>query len=164
MDNRTQAQGDPQVTEFMVADPPTLGPADSVIMAARMLIESGLPGLPVLEDGRLVGLLTEINLIAQEAQVETPSSLGILDALFSIDIGRHFDDEMREVLATTVDGLMTTRVTTVLPEATLTEVATVMADRHVNPVPVVDRDGHLIGIVSRRDVVRIVAALDERAD
>lgn len=164
MDNRTQAQGDPQVTEFMVADPPTLIRTDSVIMAARMLIDSGLPGLPVLEDGRLVGLLTETNLIAQEAQVETPSSLGILDALFSIDIGRHFDDEMREVLATTVDGLMTTHVTTVLPEATLTEVATVMADRHVNPVPVVDRDGRLIGIVSRRDVVRIIAALDERAE
>lgn len=164
MDNRTQAQGDPPVTEFMVADPPILSPADTVVMAARMLIDSGLPGLPVLEDGRLVGLLTETSLIAQEAQVETPSSLGILDALFSIDIGRHFDDEMREVLATTVDGLMTTRVTTVLPEATLTEVATVMADRHVNPVPVVDGDGRLIGIVSRRDVVRIIAALDERAE
>ena len=162
MDNRTQAQGDPQVTDFMVADPPTLGPTDTVIAAARKLVDSGLPGLPVLEDGRLVGLLTETNLIAQEAEVETPSSIGFLDALFSIDIGRRFDDEMREVLATTVEGLMTTRVTTVLPEATLTQVATVMADRHINPVPVVDRDGRLIGIVSRRDVVRIVAALDER--
>lgn len=163
MEHRTQAQGDPQVTDFMVADPPTLSPADTVIAAARMLVDSGLPGLPVLEDGRLVGLLTETNLIAQEAEVETPASIGFLDALFSIDIGRHFDDEMREVLATTVQGLMTTTVTTVLPEATLTQVATVMADRHINPVPVVDRDGRLVGIVSRRDVVRMVAALDERA-
>ncbi len=164
MEIQTPPQGDPRVTEFMVADPPTLSPTDSVMAAARMLIDSGLPGLPVLEDSRLVGLLTETNLISQEAEVETPSSLGILDALFSFDIGRHFDDEMRAVLATTVEGLMTTRVTTVLPEATLTQVATVMADRHINPVPVVDRDGRLIGIVSRRDVVRMVAALDERTE
>ncbi len=163
MENRTAGQGDPAVTEFMTANPPALSPTDTVVAAARMLVDSGLPGLPVLEDGQLVGILTESNLIATEAEVETPSSLGILDALFAIDIGRHFDDEMRQVLATTVDGLMTTRVTTVLPEATLTQVATVMADRHINQVPVVDENGTVVGIVTRRDIVRVIAALDERA-
>ena len=163
MDERTNGQGDPNVTEFMTANPPTLSPRDTVVVAARTLVESGLSGLPVLDDGQLVGILTESNLIATEAQVETPSSLGILDALFAIDVGRHFGDEMRQVLATTVEGLMTTRVTTVLPEATLTQVATVMADRHMSQVPVVDGNGAVIGIVTRRDIVRVIAALDERS-
>lgn len=155
--------GDPIVTDFMVVDPPTLAPTDDVMVAAQTLIDSGLPGLPVLDGQDLVGILTESDLVAREAEVETPSSLGILDGLFSPDVGRHFDDEMQRVLAITVDGLMTTRVTTVLPEATLTQVATIMADRRINPVPVVSRDGKLLGVVSRRDVIRVVAALDQRA-
>ncbi len=163
MENRTAGRGDPAVTSFMTSNPPTLSPHDTVVVAARMLVDSGLPGLPVLEKGQIVGILTESNLIATEAEVETPSSLGILDALFAIDVGRHFDDEMRQVLATTVDGLMTTRVTTVLPEATLTQVATVLADRHINQVPVVDGNGAVVGIVTRRDIVRVIAALDERS-
>ena len=163
MDRTPSVPGDPAVTEFMATDVPTLAPSDDVMVAAQRLIDSGLPGLPVLAGDQLIGILTESDLVSQEAQVETPSSLGILDALFSVDVGRHFDDEMREVLAVSVDGLMTTPVTTVLPEATLTEVATVMADRGINPVPVVAEDGTLLGVVSRRDIIRVVAALDQRA-
>lgn len=163
MDDASSGQRDAPVTDFMVADPPTLRPDDTVIAAARLMAETGLPGIPVLADGHLVGILTESNLIAREAEVEVPASLGILDALFAPDVGRHFADEMQQVLATTVEGLMTTRVTTVLPGATLTQVATVMADRHINPVPVVDAGGALVGLVSRRDIIRVVAALDEQA-
>lgn len=163
MGSTNASAGDPVVTDFMVANPPTLAPGDDVMVAAQRLVDSGLPGLAVVDGGEIVGILTESDLVAREAEVETPSSLGILDALFSPDVGRQFDDEMQQVLAITVDGLMTTRVTTVLPEATLTEVATVMADRRVNPIPVVRRDGTLVGMVSRRDIVRVVAALDSRA-
>lgn len=155
--------GDPVVTDFMVADPPILSPSDDVMVAAQKLVDSGLPGLPVMDNGELVGILTESNLVSREAEVETPSSLGILDALFSLDVGRRFDDEMQQVLAITVAGLMTKTVTTVLPQATLTDVATIMVDRRINPVPVMTEDGRLLGIVSRRDIVRVVAALDIRA-
>lgn len=160
MSDTTPTQGDPAVTDFMVRDVPALAPADRIATAARVLVDSGLPGLPVLDGTTLVGILTESDLISQEAEVETPSSLGILDALFAPDVGRHFDDEMRQVLATTVDGLMSRTVTTVLPEATLTQVATVMTDRHISVVPVVSGGGQLLGLVTRRAIVRRVAELD----
>lgn len=163
MDESSIGPRDARVTDFMLASPPTLSPSDTVIVAARLMADTGLPGIPVLADGQVVGILIESNLIAREAEVEMPASLGILDGLFSPDVGRHFDDEMHQVLATTVGDLMTTRVTTVLPAATLTQVATVMADRHINPVPVVDDNGRLVGLVSRRDIIRVVAALDEQA-
>jgi CBS domain-containing protein len=155
---------DVPVTDIMDTDFPRLAPEDTVSSAVRHLLGSGQPGLPVLEGDRLVGLVTESDLVAREAQVETPASLSILDALFAPDVGRHFDDEVRRVLATTVADLMTDSVVTVLPEATLLDVATVMADRHLNPVPVVDADGTLLGIVSRRDLVRYVAGLDADDD
>ena len=148
------------VTDFMSSDFPTLTPEDTVLAAARLLLESQLPGIPVVAGGRLVGLVTEADLIAREAEVETPSSLSILDAWFAPDVGRQFDEEMRRVLATTVVDLMTDGIVTVLPAATITDVATIMADRHLNPVPVVDVDGVLLGLVTRRDLIRFVAELD----
>ncbi len=153
---------DAVVTDFMVTDYPTLSPDDTVLDAARRLLESGLPGIPVIAGERLVGLVTESDLIAREAEVETPASLSILDAWFAPDVGRHFDEEMRRVLATTVADLMTDGVVTVLPVASVTDVATAMADRHLNPVPVVDVDGILLGLVTRRDLIRFVAELDAR--
>jgi CBS domain-containing protein len=159
-DARSTSPIDLQVTEFMVTDFPTLSPTDSVIEAAQRLLDSHLPGLPVIWNGRLVGLVTESDLIDREAQVETPAPLSILDALFSPDVGRHFEDEIRRVLAITVADLMTDSIVTVLPQATLYDVATVMADRRFNPVPVVDVDRVLLGLVSRRDIIRVVAELD----
>ncbi|HEV2527869.1 MAG TPA: CBS domain-containing protein [Thermomicrobiales bacterium] len=151
---------DAVVTDFMTEDFPTLTPEDTVLTAARRLLDSQLPGIPVISGGRMVGLVTEADLIAREAEVETPSSLSILDAWFAPDVGRQFDDEMRRVRATTVADLMTDGVVTVLPVATITDVATVMADRHLNPLPVVDVDGVLLGLVTRRDLIRFVAELD----
>jgi CBS domain-containing protein len=101
-----------------------------------------------------------MDLIAREAQVEVPTVLPFLDAFIRADAGRRFDDEMRQALATTVGELMTPRVVTVRPHATLTQLATVMVERDLSTLPVVDDDDRLIGLVSRTDLVRVIARLE----
>jgi CBS domain-containing protein len=63
-------------------------------------------------------------------------------------------------LAVTARELMTHPVISILHSATLEQVATLMVDRRINPVPVVDDNHSLIGIVSRRDLVRVIARME----
>jgi CBS domain-containing protein len=67
---------------------------------------------------------------------------------------RRFDRELKKALASTVGELMHDEPVTIHPDATVRDAATVMHDRDVSRLPVVDRDGKLVGIVGRGDVLR----------
>lgn len=151
---------DPPVTKLMRTDFPTVTPDDTIATVARKLAESGLQAIPVMENGTLVGIISEMDLVAREAEVEVPTVVPFLDALIQADAGRRFDDEVRQALATTAGELMTPRVVTIRPDATLTQVATVMVERDINTLPVVDYDDQVIGMVSRSDLVRMIARLE----
>ena len=154
---------EPRVRDLMRRDVPLLSPGDTISTVASALAESGLPGLPVVEAGQLVGIITESDIIAREADVRVPSFIPFLDAIFVADGGRDFDDEIKHVLAVTANNLMTSPVFSIRESATLAQVATLMLDQGVNPVPVVDDDLNITGIVSRGDLVRVIARLEKGA-
>src|SRR4051812_16663490 len=145
-------------TEF-----PTLSPEDSIATVARQIADSGLPGLPVVENGEIIGIITEADIIMREAEVDVPAPSTFFDAIFSIDAGQDFGEELRKVVAITARELMSHPVFNVLESATLEQVATLMIDRRVNPIPVVDDNHALVGIVSRTELVRVIARLEGEA-
>jgi CBS domain-containing protein len=151
---------DPTVAEIMRIDVPFVSPDDSIATVARLMADSGLPGVPVVEADEIVGIIGESDLIAREADVEIPTPVPFLDAIFMLDAGRDFEDEMRHVLAVTARDLMTSPVFNIKQSATLQQLATLIIDERVNPVPVLDDDLRLVGIVSRADLVRVIAKLE----
>lgn len=152
----------PRVTNIMRGNPPTVTPEASIAVVAKLLVDYAVPGLPVVEDGKLIGIITESDIIVREAEVDVPTPVPFLDAIFMADAGPDFDDELRRVLAVNARELMTAPVVSVRSSATLAEVATLMIDRNVNPLPVLDEELRLIGLVSRADLVRIISALENR--
>ena len=160
MSSEPSSDATPTVAEIMRTDVPVVGRDASIGAVARLMAETGLPGLPVVDDGAIVGIVTEGDLVAREADVAVPTVVPFLDAIFVADAGRDFDDDLRRVLALTAGELMTSPVYNIRARATLTQLATLMVDQRVNPVPVVDDDLNLIGIVSRADLVRVIARLE----
>lgn len=152
------------VADLMRRDVPIVPPEVSVGTVARLLTEHNLPGLPVVADGAIVGIVTEADLIAREADVEAPTVVPFLDALFVADGGRPFEEDLRRVTAITAGDLMTAPVYNIRASATLAQLATLMIDHRVNPVPVVDDALTLVGIVSRADLVRVIARLESAGD
>ena len=152
------------VAALMRTDVPIVSPDASIASVAQIMAWSGLPGVPVVADGTIVGIVTETDLIARQADVEAPTVLPILDALFVADGGRDYEEDLRHVLAVTAGELMTAPVFNIRASATLEQVATLMIDEHVNPVPVVDDDFNLVGIVTRADIVRLIARLEQGTD
>jgi CBS domain-containing protein len=155
---------DPIVAEIMRTDVPYVVPEDSVATVARLMAVAGVPGVPVVENGEIVGIVTESDIIAREADVEVPTPLPFLDAIFMLDAGRDFEDDMRHVLAVTARDLMTSPVINIKQSATIQQLATLIVDERVNPVPVLDDNYQLVGLVSRADLVRVIAKLESSTE
>lgn len=152
------------VAQIMRRVVPMARPDDSIATVAKLLVDTGMPGVPVVSDGQLHGIVTEGDLVFREAEVSMPSATAFLDAMLVSDAGTPFEDDLRRVMAVTASQLMTAPVYTIRDYATLQDVATLMVERNVNPVPVVDDSDTIVGIVSRADLVKVIARLESAAD
>src|SRR4051812_22415751 len=151
--------GDTRVREVMASTVFTLKPDDKVEAAADVLAQKDVGSLPVVDDeGRLVGMLRDDDLIASEARVHVPTFINFLGLgmPFPGEM-KHLEQELKKIAGASVRDVMDTDPPTVGPDATLEDVATLMHERNVNSVPVVDVDGKVVGIVTRADLVRDIA-------
>ena len=142
------------VGEIMETDWPTLGPESTVEDAIRLFAEARISGAPVVSGGRLVGIITEGDLIFQDADVKAPGFLDILGGLVPLGSTEEYRREALKSAGVTVGEVMTEEVTTVAPEATLGEAATVMAERRRKILPVVEGD-RLAGVITRMDILTL---------
>lgn len=147
------------VTDIMTADVLTLSADTSFEEAVAALSARGISGAPVVDDGgHLVGLLDDSDLVLSEARVHAPSAIEILGAYIPVPgTFKRFEDEVRHALGGRVGDLMHTDPPSVAADATLEDVATLMVERNVARIPVVDGDRRVIGIVSRGDLVAAIS-------
>ncbi|MDI6712679.1 MAG: CBS domain-containing protein [Anaerosomatales bacterium] len=144
--------------DIMTPDPVTVDEDLPVKDAAKLMAERGIGALPVLRDGRLVGIVTEGDLIMQDVKVQFPTYIHLLDGFIMYPpAAARFETELKKAVGATVGDVMTRKVVTVAPDASVEDVATLMVDRDVSRVPVVDGDA-VVGIVSKSDIVRSLAA------
>lgn len=120
----------------------------------RLLQEHGVRGLPVTEESnRVVGVVSETDLFLKEKGV--PFSLEKVPSLLGQVVDKDEVDQVELCKRVTVGEVMTTTVTSVDERATLEEVAMIMFEKHLTMLPVV-RDGELVGVVRRIDVLRLL--------
>jgi CBS domain-containing protein len=143
------------VSEIMTTEVLTFAPGDDVRDAMRSLLRRDVDGAPVIVDGAVVGMLSTGDLIVEEARVHLPTVITLLGAYLELPSSKkRFDADMEKALGSTVGEVMTTGATTVAPEATVEEAATIMHEHDVDRIVVVDGSGVLLGIVARGDIVR----------
>jgi CBS domain-containing protein len=146
------------VREVMATDVWTLKPDDTVEVAADVMAEKGVSTLPVVTaDGKLAGVLRDDDLIASEARVHVPTFFNFLGlgVPFPGEM-KHLEAELKKIAGATVADVMTIDPSTVGPDATLEDAATIMHDEEVNSIPVVEA-GKVVGVVARSDLVRFIA-------
>ena len=140
---------------------PTIAPDASVEDLAKLLLETGLEGVCVVDDGRLVGVATAMDLVFQEKPVHLPT-LHLFSKLVAPLKNRDLDEEILKATGTHVADIMTRDPVTVPFDASLEEVATQMVDGHFTVMPVVNGDT-LLGVVTKRDVLRAMVARSQAA-
>ncbi len=122
--------------------------------AVEVMADNNVSGLPVVDGkGKLVGIVTERDLLLLEQ--EKPPVMKT--ALYGIWITpQHLVEQDAEWRGLEVQDVMTKRVITFGPDDRVIDIAKVMHDRGINRVPIVDGE-KIVGIVSRRDIVRAMA-------
>jgi CBS domain-containing protein len=115
----------------------------------RLLTEHRISGMPVLKMGReVVGVVSEADLLAAEDETNRRARM-------ASSMGRRRLMRKQPHVNLTAGTLMTAPAITVGPDATIPAAARLMNTHHIRRLPVVDEDGKLIGIVSRRDLLSV---------
>jgi CBS domain-containing protein len=140
-----------KVKDVMTVDPITVGPDLPFKEVVDRLIEHGIGGLPVVDsDGGLVGIVTETDLITKEAYGDEPR--GALSVVGAVLAGKHHA-WLKKASGLTAGEIMTRHVVTIAPSEDLQAAARLCLEHKVGRLPVVE-DGRLVGIISRRDLLR----------
>ena len=147
------------VRDVMTKHVNTLRPDQSILDAADVLAAHRYGAMPVVdESNRIVGLLRDEDLIVSEARVHVPTYINFLSATIPIPSSiHHVEEDLRKFAGSTVGEVMEDDPVTVRPDATVEDVATLMYDKEVTHVPVVDADNKVVGIIARGDIVRDVS-------
>jgi CBS domain-containing protein len=143
--------------DIMVKDVITINEDASLKELADLLVKKKISGVPVVNtDGKVVGMVSEADLIVQDARLHFPRYIQFLDSVIYLESLSHFEEELKKTIATKVKDIMTTRIDKVSPDETMENIATTMVDKKRNRIPVFDGD-RLVGIITRADVVKALS-------
>src|SRR3989344_8463806 len=140
--------------DIMTKEVVSVRPDTNLLDVAKILAEHNFDGVPVIDgDSKVVGIVTEYNLINKTSAVHLPTLQVILRNLPQFKAEEsHFQ---QEILSLKVLDIMNKDPLTVQADTPYNEVINLFKDHHkVNPIPVVDKDHKIIGVISRFDVLR----------
>lgn len=140
--------------DIMTTELITLTPDMDFTSAARVLLDNHINGAPVVdEDGRLVGILCQSDLVAQHKPLPMPTLITLLDSFVRLTPTKELEKQARKIAAMTVGEAMTSNPITVKPDTGIEAIAGLMVDSGLHTLPVVD-EGRLAGIIGKEDVLR----------
>jgi acetoin utilization protein AcuB len=133
-----------QVQNWMTSDVITVDPETSIVKVSQILKENKIKRLPVLKDGKLLGMITD-----EDVKEASPSMATTLTA-----------EELYHLLAETkAKDIMKSNPTTIRPDQTVEVAALKMLEHKVTGIPVITEKGELVGIISQGDVFRVLTSI-----
>ena len=111
------------------------------------------PDMEIVRAAKIVGILCQSDLIAQQKNLPIPSVFTLLDGFIPLSSTRHLEKTVRKIAATNVRDAMTTDPVTVHPDTGIEEIARLMLDKNFHTLPVVE-GGKLVGVIGQEDVLR----------
>lgn len=150
--------------DIMTKELITVTPDMEIAKAAKVLLERGVNGVPVVKAGKLVGILCQSDLIVQQKKLPVPSLFTLLDGFIPLGSTKHYEKALQKIAAATVADAMTPDPVTVHPDTPIEEIASLMVDKNFHTLPVVDK-GKLVGIVGKEDILKtLMPSSEERQE
>lgn len=144
-------------SDIMTREVITVSLETTVQQLAQLLSAHGISGAPVVApDGKVLGIVTESDLIDQNKKVHIPTVVTILDSFFFLENPDKMEHEMRKIAGATVADIYSSPAVTVTTQTPVDEIATIMSEKNVHTLPVVD-DGQLKGIIGKKDIIKTIA-------
>lgn len=140
--------------EVMTRDVVTVKRETSIRELAEIFTTRRISSAPVVDDdGVLIGIVTESDLVEQDKSLHIPTVISLFDWVIYLESGKKFEKELKKMTGQTVGDIFITEVETVSPTTPLSEVADLMSTRKIHAIPVVEGN-RVVGIIARIDLVR----------
>jgi CBS domain-containing protein len=139
----------------MSPDPMTVGPETPVKEIAQIMLDNRIRCLPVVdEEGKVLGVVDEEDLVHQDAKIQFPSFIHFLDSYIMLPSSlNRFKKELRQAVGSVAHDVMEEEYRAVDPIDSVEAVATLMVDKDLEYVLVVE-DERLQGLITRSDILK----------
>ncbi len=146
-----------RVGDIMTTNVVKVGPDTPVNEIARLMSDHDISGVPVVDEAnRVLGVVTELDMIVRNTRFKVPNFIMILDSIIYFETPKRFQERLTHMLGVMAREIMSQPAVTITPDATIEELAELMVERRMNPLPVVENE-QLVGIISRSDIIRLMA-------
>ncbi|MGB3534268.1 MAG: CBS domain-containing protein [Microcoleaceae cyanobacterium] len=147
------------VADEMTPNPITVKPELPLQQAIEILADNKISSVPVVnEAGKLVGILSETDILWQQSGVTPPAYITIFDSVIYLENPARYEKELHKALGQTVEEVMTQDdVATITPDQSLSEAARLLHEKRVHQLPVLDESENLIGVIACSDIIRMMA-------
>lgn len=140
--------------EIMTRQVHTVTPEMAVEELAQTFLRTGVSSLPVVDDaGKLLGVVTETDLVEQNKPLHIPTVIALFDWVLYLESEKEFQAEVSRISARKVGDICSRDLVTCTPDTSVADIARLMSERKVHLVPVVDGE-RLVGVVARLDLIR----------
>ena len=143
------------VKDIMTSEVIVANQNDSIASVAKLLITEKIGGLPVVnEENKVVGIISETDILKKEKYIEAPRVVNFLQGLIFLDDVKNIEEDMKKIAAYKVEDLMSKDIIKVHEDDKFDDIANIMIKKSINRVPVVDSNNILKGIICRYDIIR----------
>ena len=140
--------------DIMTRDVITVKPTTTIEEMARIFIEKKVSGAPVVDDnGDVIGIVTENDLISQNKRLHIPTVVRLFDAFIMLESPSKIEKEIKKMAAVTVSDICVRDVITVAEDTAVEDIATIMSEKKVHLIPVVEGK-KVRGIIGKIDIIK----------
>jgi len=133
----------------------TINQDASIEELSELLLDNNISGVPVVDnDGKVVGIATEGDIIVKDTNLHFPRYFKLLDSIIYLESLTKFKDSLRKHLAIKVSEIMTSDIASCTAETSVEEIAGMMVEKKINRIPVLSADKKIEGIITRADIVK----------
>lgn len=144
-----------QAKDIMTTNVKVAKQGDTIRDIAKILMQEKIGGLPVVDDdNRVVGIISETDIIKKEKHVDAPEFITFLQGVIYLNDFKKMEKDIKDIAAVQVKDLMSKEVVKVYENDTFDDIANIMIKQSVNRVPVVDKDNKIKGIICRYDIIK----------
>ena len=140
--------------EIMTKDVLIVREDTTIDEVCKLFVDKNISGVPVVNQyDKLVGVISEGDLVYKQKPVKPPMFINLFDGIFPVD-RREFQEDMKRIAAYKVGDLMSKPPIYAYEDTPLSDIATLIVERKVNRVPIVNEVQEVVGIITRHDLVR----------
>ncbi|HYF05330.1 MAG TPA: CBS domain-containing protein [Patescibacteria group bacterium] len=146
-----------KVKDLMTSKVVTVNPDTPISEVADILHKFHFTGVPVVDDnGVLLGVIMERDFITADSKIYLPTYIKMLKDIDVVNGDKRFmNEDANAIMKLKAKDVMNTYIVTVSEDATIEEAAELFATKRVNPIPVIDGSHHVVGVISRSDLIEL---------